>query len=286
MTEAVEQGAGEPHGEGAASRGARKAARRLARLSAFSGANLLSTFRHIAHRRLWRPAIYPRLPWLEWVIYGAAAILVVALVLDEPVGNFRRQWPGWLIILAENVTRAGLSGWYLVPAAIVGIYVNLMDWPQLKGRRLLRAYNWTGLSLFVLTAAGLSGLLVTFLKHAIGRARPVHFGEIGAYAFDPFSGESSFASFPSGHATTMGAIVMILVLLLPMTRFLVVPLGLALAMTRVVLSSHYPSDVLAGLLLGAGFTLATAVVFARLGYVFQPNGNGLPRRRKSFGVFW
>ena len=255
-------------------------------LVARSSHNRRQTLALMARRRLWRPATYPHLDWLAWLCYTVALVAIVAMVIDIPVGSFGRRWPGWLVDLCETATKVGLSGWYLFPAAFICVIVNLLNWSKLRGRRLLTLYNWTNLGIFVLLSVGIPGLIATFFKHFIGRARPYYFAETGAFAFEPFAGSSAFASMPSGHSTTVGSLAAILVLLVPSSRYVVIPLALALAMTRVVLNSHYPSDVVAGLALGSACTIIVALVFARLGYIFTAHDTRLPTRRKSFSVFW
>jgi membrane-associated phospholipid phosphatase len=257
-----------------------------AKLWARSNFNRRQTLAKIANRRLWRPATYPPVKWAAWLCYALTAIALVALALDQPVGYFGRRWPAELVEVADWLTEFGLSGFYLIPAALIGIAVNLTDWAKFTGRRLLVLYNWTCLSLFVLIGVGIPGLMVTFLKHFIGRARPTHFAEHGAFAFEPFTGSSSFASMPSGHSCTVGSVATILVLLFPSTRYVVIPLALAVGTSRIILFSHYPSDVIAGLALGSALALLTAFVFMRLGYIFRPGQAGLPVRRRAFGVFW
>lgn len=251
-----------------------------------SNANRRQTLAKIANRRVWRPAYYPSFDWLAWLCYAAAAVGLAALILDQPVGSYGRRWSPELVRVADVLTDVGLSGWYLIPAALMGIAVNLTDWARFTGRRLLALYNWTCLSLLFLIGVGIPGLTITFLKHFIGRARPNHFAEEGAFFLQPLVGSASFASMPSGHSCTMGSVATIIVLLFPSTRYVVIPAAIAIASTRVVLFSHYPSDVLAGLAIGAGMTLLIAFVFMRLGYVFRPGPDGFPVRKRSFSVFW
>jgi undecaprenyl-diphosphatase len=84
---------------------------------------------------------------------------------------------------------------------------------------------------------------------------------------------ASASSFPSGHAAGTAALcVSLLALTLPhigrAARFLLllaaVVVAVAVAASRVVLGVHYPSDVLAGLLLGALCALAATPILSRV----------------------
>jgi undecaprenyl-diphosphatase len=106
------------------------------------------------------------------------------------------------------------------------------------------------------TVAG-AGVLDQVLKNTLCRARPSA-PEAGAFFinFPCFPAEYAYASFPSGHATTAFATAVLLTLWYP--RWAGAWLGLAalVGLSRVVLGSHFPSDVLAGALLGSAVALA------------------------------
>jgi membrane-associated phospholipid phosphatase len=93
-----------------------------------------------------------------------------------------------------------------------------------------------------------SGILVQILKHLIGRARPrmtlppwEHLGP----SFD-----SDLHSFPSGHTTTSFALAAVLAHRFPRQAWIFYSLAGLVGVGRVVGGSHYPSDVLAGAILG------------------------------------
>ena len=65
-------------------------------------------------------------------------------------------------------------------------------------------------------------------------------------------------SFPSGHTLHSVAFGLILVSYYPALSFIVWPFTLLVAVSRVVLGLHYPTDVLVGALLGAASGLAGA----------------------------
>jgi undecaprenyl-diphosphatase len=113
------------------------------------------------------------------------------------------------------------------------------------------------LAVYVLVTVFGAELLSTLLKHAVSRVRP---------CVDLASCPGT-SSYPSGHATGAAAFwTVVAVLLLPrLGRRAWVLLGVPLlvALTRVLLGVHYPSDVAAGLLVGGCWAAAWTVLLRR-----------------------
>ncbi|WP_419907062.1 phosphatase PAP2 family protein [Hoeflea sp.] len=208
-------------------------------------------------------------------------VFLVAVVLDNPVGAYRNQWPTDVLKWAHRLTDIGKSGWILVPTGVFVLACYFLDWRGLQARTRLTLAKWVAASGYVFIAVGMSGLIVAIAKRLIGRARPVHFEELGAFYFQPFS-NASFASFPSGHSTTSGAFFAAIAIFFPALRFPALVLAIWLGFTRVLVGAHYPSDVLAGLAFGAWYAYFTALFFAGYGFIFKIDKNGLPVRRKGY----
>ena len=103
-----------------------------------------------------------------------------------------------------------------------------------------------------------SALLYRALKRWTKRPRPFRaHADITAYVapLDEFS-------FPSGHTLHAVAFTLIALAWFPWLAALLVPFTLLVAMSRVVLGMHYPSDVLAATLIG--------VALAQVSWVFAP----------------
>jgi undecaprenyl-diphosphatase len=83
------------------------------------------------------------------------------------------------------------------------------------------------------------------LKPLIGRARPFDVLEIRLIDARPAS-----ASFPSGHAAMAMAGALAVTRMLPRSGWMLWPLAVVIAISRVYLGVHWPSDVLAGSVLG------------------------------------
>lgn len=106
--------------------------------------------------------------------------------------------------------------------------------------------------------AGVTGLLLyRYLKNLLVRERPymTHAGIVCAgKPLDRFS-------FPSGHTLHAVSFTLIAVSAFPALALILVPAALQIALSRVVLGLHYPSDVLAGAVLGATIASITLVLF-------------------------
>ncbi len=90
-------------------------------------------------------------------------------------------------------------------------------------------------------------LLYKWLKSKTSRPRPFAVESAvraGAVPLDAFS-------FPSGHTLHAVAFSVIAIAYYPTLAWLLVPFSVLVALSRVVLGLHYPSDVLAGAGLGA-----------------------------------
>ncbi|MEN3003977.1 phosphatase PAP2 family protein [Dehalobacterium formicoaceticum] len=84
------------------------------------------------------------------------------------------------------------------------------------------------------------------LKHIIQRPRPyVDFPSIHLLA-----GKSTTYSFPSGHTTTSFAAAYVLTKYLKKFSLIIWIVAITIAFSRVYLFMHYPSDIIAGIVLG------------------------------------
>lgn len=250
----------------------------LQRAFARSWTNIAGTFAVIGRRFRRRPAQYDRIFWLSWTLGCSLLAGLAAIFLDRASVC---DWPPAFKAVAEMSTPLGLGEWYLWPAAAWILLANQIDWSRLGRKQLVAVYNRTSISLFVLAAVGLPGLLTILMKILIGRARPALYDDYGAFSSHPFTVKAIFASFPSGHATTIGSVSAILVLLFPRGKYVFLLLGLWFASTRIFVGAHYPSDTIVGFGLGFGLAVVTAIVCARLGFLFRSNPIGLPRLKRT-----
>jgi len=224
--------------------------------------------------------------WRRLKIQAALAICAVALsmlFLDAPMLEFAAGLPPWLVDCAYEITDFGRSGWILAPLGTVIVLIALFASPALDHlSRALLAVVVTRLG-YMFIAVGLPGLVSTVVKRSIGRVRP---SAAGPFAYEPFSWRPEYASFPSGHATTAFAALVAFGAVFPRTRPVLWVYAFLIAASRMMVSAHYPSDVIAGAAFGAFGALLVRDWFAvrRLGFFVDPDGaihamTGPSRRR-------
>jgi membrane-associated phospholipid phosphatase len=228
------------------------------------------------HYRETRPDHGPvpkMLPLIVITVLGTAAFYF----LDAQAAEMRGAWPGWIRQPSFFLTDLGKSWWIITGTVLIIIAGTLLH--RFAGAEDRRRFGAGAIHVasYVLLSVAISGLISNIVKRAIGRPRPELFGDQGLFSFNPFSHNSDFESFPSGHATTSGALWTALALLFPPLRWPLLLIGLCLAFTRVFVGAHYPSDVLVGFGWGMWFAFFMAVLFARHGLVFSHKDGTLSR---------
>lgn len=243
-----------------------------------AGANLLGWIRSaVSLERVRMAQRRPAWARTSRLLSGAAAAVAVIgiamLFLDSWAITHQRTLAPWVVLAFENVTDLGQSGWLLGPLAIVIAALAVVSSPAM-GRMGQGVVGSIVARLgFVFIAVGLPGLVVTVVKRLIGRARPYTWETGGAFHFNPFGWNVDFASLPSGHGTTAFAAAFAIGALYPRLRVALWTLAGIVALSRVAVSAHYPSDVLAGALIGTLGALVVRNWFAvrRLAFVVSPD---------------
>ena len=215
------------------------------------------------------------LPMLSIVAAIAIAVfLLLAWTLDAAASRGAGHLPRWIIDLFDDITDFGKSGWFLWPLGL--LFIALAALPRtlapISQRVLAAVMVRVG---FLFTAIAVPSLFVTIVKRMIGRARPNVGGSLDPFLFSPFKWEAAYAGMPSGHATTAFAVLVAFGTLWPRARTALLIYAVLIAISRVVVTAHYPTDVLAGALVGAVGAMMVRRYFAlrRLGFSIGPGGD-------------
>jgi membrane-associated phospholipid phosphatase len=212
--------------------------------------------------------------WRRHLVHGVIAAVTIALAMilvDQRAYQFASGLPPWLVDGFYAITDFGRSGWILVPTGGLILVIALLASPALDHMtRGVLAMLVVRIG-FIFIAVGLPGLLVTIVKRWIGRVRP---SAQGPFAYEPFSWRPEYASLPSGHTTTAFAALVAIGAIFPRARAFLWGYALLIALSRIVVTAHYSSDVIAGAAVGAFGALWVRDWFARrrLGFVVGTDG--------------
>jgi undecaprenyl-diphosphatase len=108
------------------------------------------------------------------------------------------------------------------------------------------------------------------VKRLIGRARPYVDVDGSPFTYMPFAWRSEYASLPSGHATTAGAVAFAVGAIWPRSRPVMWIYAVVIMFSRVVVLAHHPSDVIAGAAVGAVGAAWLRRLFAARRLAFSP----------------
>lgn len=120
--------------------------------------------------------------------------------------------------------------------------------------------------IFLFLCIVFAGICVDLLKVILGRARPHEFFEYGRYGFYWFQWHANYWSFPSGHTTVISALMGGLCYLKPSKTFLFIALALFISSMRLILASHYPSDLMGAYLLSFICVYSLHAFYQKKGY--------------------
>jgi len=140
--------------------------------------------------------------------------------------------------LFNIITDFGESQWYLI--------TGMLFFVVLRKTYPLRAQP----GLFLASSVAASGVSADVIKYIAGRARPILYFSEQLYGFNCFHYEYEWISFPSGHAATAFSAAIVFTTLYPRWRILFLFAGTLIAFSRIFLTQHYISDVIAGSFLG------------------------------------
>ena len=196
-------------------------------------------------------------------------------LFDASAVEWARVEPHWFRAAFEEITRFGLSGWFLFPCGFVLLFLAAVTSAQLANSARATLAALGARFGYVFLAIGLPGLFVSIVKRLIGRARPFVGGHEDPFYYAPFTWHPAFASMPSGHATTAVAAAIAIGAIWPRTRIVMWLYAAAIVVSRVAVLAHHPSDVIGGALIALVGTHLLRRWFAARGLVFRANDLGV-----------
>jgi undecaprenyl-diphosphatase len=208
-------------------------------------------------------AVVARTPWLMilagWVVAFATGAVLSLIVKALGWWEGGAAWEVDALVAAQTTVSSRLdvimltlpyAGTNYTLAPIVAVAAGLLWWR-----------GWTSVALHLVVVQAGSWTLNPALKFTFPRDRPTLFEARGQHAFP---------AFPSGHAIAVAAVLLTIAYLLHRTGrgtwgYWVVGIFFLLnSYSRIYLSVHWPTDVLAGALIGLVWMGWTIRVFSRV----------------------
>lgn len=179
-----------------------------------------------------------------WLAVVAVAIAVLFNLVDKPVDIAAHTLHG------GTLYKAGQSISLLADHSLFNV---LLFFGYFIGgiAALWRGFDsWVKNLLYCCLTVTIAMLIGETLKWFFGRYRPVMFFEQGLYGFSWFADKGKMHSFPSGHNMRIFSLMTALSFVWPKARIPLIGLACIVGASRVLVTRHYPSDVVAGAFVG------------------------------------
>lgn len=244
-----------------------------ARLFSLTLTSLTQLVRPPSHTR--RAEAARRLARHTLLMTAIVAVAIVALMVwfDAreidlmPARGTANLWP------VRILTDFGKDAYVLSVLAVMLLAVALVA-AALQGPSQARLLSF-GLRLQFLFFAVLGPSIAgDMIKWIVGRGRPFVGGQANPFNFVHFAGTEAYASLPSGHAVTAFALAFAVSAIWPRLRGVMIAYALVIAVSRLVLLAHHPSDVVAGGLIGVIGAMGVRYWFAARGLGFAIGRDG------------
>jgi membrane-associated phospholipid phosphatase len=191
-----------------------------------------------------------------FVLFLLAWAFLSYFYLDRIIATWMLMHREPTVLLFFNaVTQLGRGVYFIVCFAFFYLYYRWVQKNiQLKNK-----------CLYMLIVTASSGLICDVLKYLCGRNRPELYFKEHLYGFHFFKTQYLMVSFPSGHSTTIAAVMMVFTLLKIRWWPLFLCIAVTVGLSRIVLTAHFLSDVLVGMALGSLIAYMLFVWFIREG---------------------
>jgi undecaprenyl-diphosphatase len=237
-------------------------------------------------RLLERP--YPhgigRRNWLLLAV-GVVGALLIAFPFDRRLSLAGTGLPDGVRAFFFAITDIGLAAWILYPSAFLFVVSALLALAMRKKPKPSRALaQMAHLYAFVFLGVGIPGLIANIIKRIVGRGRPEVFDSAGTFSFEYLLNDWTYQSFVSGHSATIFAVAFVISFLSPRWFWPSMAVAVLVAVSRVIVGAHYPTDVIGGAIVGTIGAYAVRNFFASRRVLFEYRRDGTVKLRPFVAV--
>jgi membrane-associated phospholipid phosphatase len=188
---------------------------------------------------------------------AAVVYLLLYLFCDQAIDSWVNATfaDTWVFDLGTTISCLATGAYIKLALALAFILIVAVD-PLLQKQ-------WTKNLLFICLSCAIAVIVGEGLKYFLGRHRPVMLFDHELYGLSFFSSEWESNSSPSGHTLRAFSILTGLSLLYRRLRTVFITLAVLIGASRVIVTAHYPSDVVFGAFIGVFAALWTWKLTAR-----------------------
>ena len=192
--------------------------------------------------------------WITIIMLFLCLLLSVIAYFywDIPLSLYCKGLGRSVLDIAEIVTIWGESRWYYMILVPAFIYFWFLAKNKLWSKRII----------FIFISISASGLINMLVKWLAGRHRPSML-EKGFFGFNYFGVGYELNSFPSGHTVMAFSLAAAVSILFPRLSILAFIAAVSIGISRILITSHYLSDVIAGAGIGILSTMIVKYIFDR-----------------------
>ncbi|MBN2016870.1 MAG: phosphatase PAP2 family protein [Candidatus Cloacimonetes bacterium] len=181
------------------------------------------------------------------VLYSSIVLVLYLLfffLLDRPISLWinNHLQSTWIFDAGTFLSYLADGSFIRIAVALCFIVILVFD-PTIK-------HHWTRMLLYVALSAAIALVVGEGLKIFLGRHRPVMLYEQEKYGLHFFTKQWEMNSTPSGHSLRIFSILTALSLLFRKWVVVFVTIAVLVCLSRVIVTAHYPSDIIFGAYIG------------------------------------
>ncbi len=201
------------------------------------------------------------------ILFAFFFCLLIMIVIsyfywDVPLAYYcKTELSGTIREITQIITIWGDAKWYYGLLIVAFIFVYFIMKNKLFTRRVF----------YILFSLITAGIVNTIIKWLAGRHRPKNLFNHDLYGFSFFGTGYEVTSFPSGHTSVVFCIATAISILFPRLCLPVFITALIIGMSRVIITSHFLSDVIGGAGVGIISAIVVKYYFDQKNIILQKN---------------
>ena len=193
------------------------------------------------------------------IVFGIATFIIYIMfffLFDKPIDTYINiNLSGSFV---ENISRiislGANSSYYKLGLSISFILIIVLYIGKWNSK-------WTSYLLYICLSISIAMIVGDGLKYLLGRYRPIMLFTEGYYGLSFFGTSWELNSSPSGHTLRAFSFAMALSMLFKRYSFIFIFIALLIGISRIVVTAHYPSDVIFGAYIGIFSALWTYKIY-------------------------